>query len=312
MMISVIIPCFNSEEYIRRAITSVLNQSYTDYEIILVDNNSTDNTYKILQDYKNEFPETIHVFRELKKGAPAARNKGLMEAEGEWIQFLDSDDELLPSKIENQAAVALTTKADLIAGGCYMYKTVKGKTNTKTRGLETDDIWKGLLTSKLGITSSNLWRRKAVLSAGGWNETKTSSQEYDLIFRMLKQNALVDYCLLPETIMHVRENSIHKSDDKNRFVQILDNNVNLRLQIKEYLQLKGMLTKQLEYVVNTYIYTYLVKTSGLHPLSIKTGIVPKYVKKMLRKSILNLPLGFVLRFHLKRVTNKVKKRLPLK
>ena len=92
-MISVIIPCFNSEEYITRAIESILKQSYTNYEIILVNNNSTDNTYNILQEYAKKKAGLVNVFNEYKKGAPAARNKGLSEAKGEWIQFLDADDE---------------------------------------------------------------------------------------------------------------------------------------------------------------------------------------------------------------------------
>lgn len=308
-MISVIIPCFNSVEFINRALTSVLNQTYSDYEIILVDNNSTDNTYDILCEYSNRYPKIVKVFKEPKKGAPAARNKGLAQAKGDWIQFLDSDDELLPSKLESQAAVAESSQADVIVGECLMYTTFKGTTTKKTRGIENGDVWKALLTSKLGITSSNLWRREAVVSAGGWNETRSSSQEYDLMFRMLKKNAKIAFLLTPETIVHVRENSIHKSGDNNRFVEILDNNIKLRLQIKEYLESKGLLTKELEYIADTYIYSYLVNTTGLNPLSVQTGIVPKFIRKTLSQKQVNVPLGFIIKFHFNRLKNKVKKKI---
>lgn len=308
-MISVIIPCFNSEEYITRAIESVLNQTYKDYEIILVDNNSTDDTYNILQDYKKKYSGLINVFQEHKKGAPAARNKGLQEAKGEWLQFLDSDDELLPDKLKNQIEIAQNSKADIIVGECYMYKNVYGKTEIKIRDVKTDNVWKALLTSKLGSTTSNLWRKKAILSAGGWNEIKSSSQEYELMFRMFKQNDNIDFSPILQTIAYVRENSLHKSSDKNRFIQILDNNVNLRLQIKEYLKSKGTLTKQLEYITDTYIYSYLVNTTGIHPMSIKKGMVPAHVKKKLKESHLNLPVSFILKYHLKRIINKVKKKI---
>lgn len=308
-MISIIIPCFNSEEYITRAINSILKQTYTDCEIILVDNNSTDNTGKILQDCKEKYPGLINVFHEYKKGAPAARNKGLQEAKGQWLQFLDSDDELLPDKLEKQIEVAENSKADIIAGGCYMYKTNGDKTEIKTRDIDTENVWKSLLTSKLGSTSSNLWRRKAILSVGGWNESKSSSQEYELMFRMLKQNENIDYCLMPQTIVHVRQNSLHKSNDKGRFIQILDNNVNLRLQIKEYLKSKGKLSKQLENITDTYIYSYLVNTTGIHPMSIKQGIVPTHVKRKLKESHLNLPVSFILKYHLARIMRKVKNKI---
>ncbi len=308
-MISVIIPCYNSKEYIARAIESVLSQTYKDYEIILVDNNSTDNTYNILLEYKTKYSNLVNIFKEYKKGAPAARNKGLQEAKGDWLQFLDSDDELLPGKLSSQMAIAANSKADIIVGECYMYKTANNKTEVKIRGIETSNVWKALLTSKLGSTTCNLWRKKSLLSAGGWNETKSSSQEYELMFRILRQNDNIDYCPTPETIIHVRENSIHKSGDENRFVEILNNNVNLRLQIKEYLKAKSLLTKQLAYIADTYIYSYLFKTTGVHPLSIRQGVVPAYVKKKLKESQLNLPVSFLLKFHTTGIINKIKYKI---
>lgn len=308
-MISVIVPSFNSEEYIARAINSVLNQTYKDYEIILVNNNSTDNTYQIMQEYMKKYPDLINVFDEPKKGAPAARNKGLNEAKGEWIQFLDADDELLPGKLENQILVAKTSEADIIAGSCFMYTTTYGETKKKIRPIETDNVWKGLLTSKLGITSANLWRKQALQAVGGWNEIKSSSQEYNLIFKILKKNNNISFCIEPLTIIYVRENSLHKGGDETRTAEILDNNVKLRLEIKEYLRTKGMLTKQLNYTADTYIYSYLVNTTGVFPLSLKVGIVSEYVKKTLKESNLDLPLNFILTFHLKRLIGKIKKRL---
>lgn len=308
-MISVIIPCFNSEEYLARALESVLNQTYTSYEIILVNNNSTDNTYNIMEGYMKRYPDIINVFNEYKKGAPAARNKGLYKARYEWIQFLDADDELLPDKLQNQVLVAKTSEADIIASNCYMYKTVNGETKKKFRPIETEDIWKGLMTSKLGITSANLWRKQALLAVGGWNEIKSSSQEYNLLFKILKNNSKISFCPDPLTIIHVRKDSLHKGGDEKRLTEILDNNVKLRLEIKEYLRSKGMLTEQLSYIADTYIYSYLVNTTGIYPLSLKRGIVPSYVKKTLKESKLNLPLGFILAFHFKRFRGKIRKRL---
>ena len=307
-MISVIIPCFNSEEYVARAIDSVLKQTYKQYEIILVNNNSSDNTVDILNNYSQK-NQNIKVLNEYKKGASAARNKGLSNAEGEWIQFLDADDELLADKLEKQIEIANRSDADMIAGNCYLYKTVKGKTDIKTREIETANVWKGLITSKLGITSANLWRKKAVLSIKGWNEIKSSSQEYDLIFRLLKNNDKVEFCLLPLTIVHVRENSVHKSTDDNRFIQILTNNVTLRLDIKEYLQSQGKLTKDLAYIIDTYIYSYLVNTTGISPYSPQTGAVAQYVKKTVKESNLQLPAVYILTFHLNRIIKKIKNRL---
>lgn len=308
-MISVIIPCFNSEELISRAINSVFQQTFKDYEIILIDNNSTDNTYNTLLNYMEKYSGVITVLREYKKGANAARNKGLYEAKGEWLQFLDSDDELLPDKLEKQVALAKNSKADIVAGSHYVYKTIKDKTVVKIVDIETDGVWEALLNSTLGSTSSYLWRRKAVLAVEGWDETITSSQEYDLVFRMLKNNDEMCYCTTPLAIIHFRENSVSKTRDNNRLVEIMDNNVNLRLRVREYLHSADLITKQLGFITDTYIYRYLVNTTGWHPLSFKKGIVPDYVKKKLRQSNLNLPISFIIKLHFTRLRNNVRSKI---
>ncbi|MBL7897068.1 MAG: glycosyltransferase family 2 protein, partial [Crocinitomicaceae bacterium] len=100
-LVSIIIPCYNSEKYIRETVLSVINQTYENIEILCVDNGSTDGTLKILNTLKSDFPQ-IQLLIQPKKGAPAARNLGLAQSKGEVIQFLDSDDLLIPNKIEKQ------------------------------------------------------------------------------------------------------------------------------------------------------------------------------------------------------------------
>ena len=101
MLVSVVIPCFNVEHFITECIESVVSQTHQELEIICVDNNSTDNTWETFLELKNKYPN-IFLVQEMKKGANAARNKGLDIAKGEWIQFLDADDLYLPTKLEEQ------------------------------------------------------------------------------------------------------------------------------------------------------------------------------------------------------------------
>jgi len=93
-MISVIIPAYNSSSFIKRAIDSVLNQIYTDLELIIVDDCSTDNTYDVCKAYTD--PRIRVIKNEINQGAGISRQVGLKEAKGEWITFLDSDDFLMP------------------------------------------------------------------------------------------------------------------------------------------------------------------------------------------------------------------------
>src|SRR4028119_1061372 len=99
--VSVIIPVYNCDRYIQEAIESVLNQTYSDYEIIVVDDGSTDNTRSVLEPYFHR----IHYIYQENQGASAARNRGLQEARGKFVAFLDADDFfLLPSKLAEQVA----------------------------------------------------------------------------------------------------------------------------------------------------------------------------------------------------------------
>ncbi|RMH61509.1 MAG: glycosyltransferase [Calditrichaeota bacterium] len=100
MDISVVIPVFNREHYIERAILSVLNQSRAPQEIIVVDDGSTDNTPRILQKYNDR----LRIITQENKGVSAARNKGIEAASGTWISLLDSDDEWLPDKLKHAGA----------------------------------------------------------------------------------------------------------------------------------------------------------------------------------------------------------------
>ena len=98
MKISVIIPTFNRYKMIGRAINSILEQTYKPYEIIIVDDGSTDETKHLIHD---EYP-TIKYFCQSRSGVSKARNRGIVESKGDWIAFLDSDDEWLPNKLEKQ------------------------------------------------------------------------------------------------------------------------------------------------------------------------------------------------------------------
>jgi len=99
MNISVIIPTFNRKETLKRAIQSVVMQSYTPYEIIVIDDGSDDGTKEWLKD---NYPNVKYIYQ-MNSGVSSARNKGIKFARGDWIALLDSDDEWLPSKLKDQA-----------------------------------------------------------------------------------------------------------------------------------------------------------------------------------------------------------------
>ena len=111
--ISVIIPCFRAGELLAQAIESVLAQTETDWELILVDNNASEDTKSVISHFVGLYPEKISCVHEPNQGLPSARNRGLKEARGEFIAFLDDDDQMYPGRLSLQAE-ALSRQPDAV------------------------------------------------------------------------------------------------------------------------------------------------------------------------------------------------------
>lgn len=255
MLISVIIPCYNSEKSIHRTVQSVFNQEYEKWELILIDNNSTDNTFSILNQLKLERPESIIVSQEAIPGAPAARNRGTDLAKGEWIQFLDADDELMPGKIAHQVSLIKEHQSppSLVAATFIQRHKRFGLHSDSLHGVHKHDIWCGLISSQLGITSANLWNKMHLQKAGGWDINQTSSQEYHLIFNLLKNGGDVLFDCEALTIIHKSFSGISKSEDTVKLTKIIDNRISLRQEIKAFLQAENILSPTRKSAIDDYI-----------------------------------------------------------
>jgi glycosyltransferase involved in cell wall biosynthesis len=302
MKVSVIIPCYNCALFIDKAVGSVLSQSYDNWELLLVDNNSTDDTLHILKNYGAQYPDRIKVLSELRPGAPAARNTGLRQATGEWIQFLDADDELLPGKLAHQVDLLNTEgRIDIIAAAVIFRSVYNGKVINSVRNVSlTKDSWVGLLASQLGITSGNLFNRESVLKVGGWDEDKTSSQEYHLMFKMMRGGSTVLFDEEILTIIDKDTSTISRNANPGKIVSIANNRIQLRLEIKKYLMQNSLFTMERENAFKTYIHGELLKCydvdrAYVKNISSQTGIeivkeekslgerIKSFMKKLRRK-----------------------------
>ena len=294
-MVSVVIPCYNCESFVSRAIESVLRQNYKDWELILVNNNSKDNTQKVLDDYQKKYPDKIRTFLEMKKGGGAARNKGLAEAKGEWIEFLDADDELLPDKLERQLELLKQNNAHIVSSSFFLVKNIKGKEQKTVINPFSSNIWKGLISSKLGITSANLWSKEKLQIVNGWDENLSSSQEYDLLFRLLKADSKICFDTTPSAFIYSMDDSVSKSTDLARVERILTNLVNLRLSIKDYLVQKGIYDEELSQFLDVFLYNHLITRKIL---------APEYVSEKIKSLHLNAPWKLRLKQNIKYIIKK--------
>lgn len=240
MKISVVIPCYQCAAFVRTAAESVLHQSHSDLELICVDDGSTDDTAEVLESLRPiiESKMAFHLVRQDNSGANVARNTGLGIASGDYVQFLDADDSLLPDKIASQVVLALKNANPAIIVGGYTRVNQHG-TELLTRSYREGDaerLWELLLRTNLGITSSNLFRTTALREVGGWDPAMKSSQEYDLMFRIIQkgENVVFDPSILTR-ILDRESGSISRSNQEanaRRYVM-------LRIRMREFLARKG-------------------------------------------------------------------------
>lgn len=134
MLLSIIIPCYNTEKYLQKCIDSILHQTISDYEIILVDDGSTDKT-GMLCDELAENHACIKVLHAPNGGPATAKNRGYDIASGKYISFIDSDDELLPTMYEEMTTAGLKDDSDIV---CCGYTTIDGDTGVATTPAHSD------------------------------------------------------------------------------------------------------------------------------------------------------------------------------
>jgi len=250
--ISVVIPCYNVADCVEASLNSVLGQTYQNVEIVCVDDGSQDDTLEMLEYFRDACPGRVRVLTGENRGAPAARNRGLAESDGPIIQFLDADDALAPDKLEHQIGLlnAAAEEPDLIAGA-FVRKLLTGE--KRMLRPEASDPWTALLRARLGVTSSNLWKRESVLAAGAWKEDMRSSQEYELMFRMLGNGARVLFDHEPLTLVNERPESIsytNRGDNWLRYIQ-------LRRDIEELLRTNKMMTTERETALQEMLFRAL-------------------------------------------------------
>ena len=115
---SIIVPVYNAEKYLSECIDSILSQSFTDFELLLIDDGSKDKSGIICDEYA-ERDNRVHVFHRENAGASAARNLGLDKAKGQWITFVDSDDWIVPDYLECMLDKAVKFNVDAVFCNCY-------------------------------------------------------------------------------------------------------------------------------------------------------------------------------------------------
>ena len=200
--ICVVIPAFNSEKTIRRALASVASQTLRPQQVIVVDDASTDNTATLAEGFAGTNVEVVRLPYRI--GASGARNVGIRHATADLVAFLDSDDEWLPAKLERQVEVLLakpqysfvSCRTDLISPGGDNLGDTFGE-HTVTVG---EHAWKALLENNYVTTPSFMVWRRYLEELGGFNSALKIAEDQDMWIRLAERGWLgyVPECLVYE------------------------------------------------------------------------------------------------------------------
>jgi len=181
--VSVIIPTYNRARSVSSAIQSVLDQTFEDFEIIVVDDGSTDNTKEVIKSFKDK---KIHYLRHIKnKGSQAARNTGIKHSKGKFIAFLDDDDMWLPQKLERQLTI-IEDKPDIGVIYTGFVFISDGKVYYVYTPSLRGNIYYDVLKKTVAATSTVLLRRECFNKVGFFDEHLPRYEDWDLWIRLAK------------------------------------------------------------------------------------------------------------------------------
>jgi len=276
--VSIIIAFYNNEDSLSACIQSAIDQEIQAVEIILIDNNSTDNSLKIAEDFKKAH-NNIQLFSCKEQGSAFARNLGLSKAKNDYIQFLDADDLLLNGKIRaqldahNTMADILVSPYEEIADGrriSYTYDT---------------DVWAALIQGKLGITSANLFKRSALNDIGGWAVDIPNHQDYELMFRLLQNEARVAFINSSLTIKQSRSEDSISAKTEHLYPKT---GIELRESMKQFMLSKKLLSPKHETLFLRYFYDKITWLNRFEPTE-ANKLYKKYFSNAKNRSV--IPMG---------------------
>ncbi len=206
-LISVIVPSFNCAKYLGRAIDSILGQSMPDFEVIVVDDGSSDGTFAVVAQYQKH--ASVRYLHQSNKGPSAARNHGLKASQARYVMFVDADDALPPGALATIESAITQTGASWCVTDVLR---VSDETPTIVRSLvPVRDLFYGILADDF-IRRGVFFRREDLVAIGGYDETLTIREDWDLNIRMIEGGKRFLYIPSPLYIYSWRAHSLTTCD----------------------------------------------------------------------------------------------------
>ncbi|MCB9988480.1 MAG: glycosyltransferase [Rhodospirillales bacterium] len=224
-LVSIVMPAYNAAQTIEQSVASVRAQDYEDWQLVIVDDGSTDDTVETVKKLADQ-DHRIHYIHQSNRGVSRARNTGIEQAEGEWIVFLDSDDTIHPRYLTKMLGTARRENADIVVCG-YARTTDDGHiVFAEKHGIQSKDGCAELAARAYFPIHAALVKRSHILKAGGFDPALTTCEDWDLWLKIAGSG--VTFAAVDKTLAYYRNTP--RSLSKNAGQMFDDANEILRRQ----------------------------------------------------------------------------------
>lgn len=212
--ITVLMPVYNGEKYLKTAIESILSQTYSEFEFLIINDASTDNSRNIILSYQDERINLVD--NEQNLGITKTLNRGLQLAKGKYIARMDCDDISLPNRLEKQLEYITKENVSFVGSYCKLFSDTKELKNMLTAPVYHNAILFHLCFRCCLVHSSMLFSKQAVIDLGGYDESKNYVEDYDLWCKAILNYKFV---VIPKILHAYRENDSSISS-RNKDIQL--------------------------------------------------------------------------------------------
>lgn len=262
MFLSFIIPVYNCERLIGRCIESIECQDFNDFEVILINDGSKDNSFLVCQDLSKRY-DNIKVLTQENKGASSARNAGLKVAQGEYVWFVDADDYISDGIVKTLYSQSLTNNCDAYAMN-YKYITIGKETDILLYSEDADVKSVDYLHNSPCMFAATKVYKKVALKGLQFQEGLTNIE--DFLFNILFLSSIESIHTLP-VVGYVYDNTNQQSTSRNRdkkhLEKLSNNSIEVHRIINEFLQtypqnkMRDVIVNLLNYSITGHIYSLL-------------------------------------------------------
>lgn len=200
--ISVVTPAYNAEKYIAETIESILNQTFEDYEFIIIDDCSTDKTAEIIKEYSDKDPRITYNRNQKNLGIAGNRNRGISLAKGEYVVWQDADDISLPTRLEEQVKFMEANPKVGICGSYLQFFDDKGDHSIRKYAADDKSLRSTIFRFSPVAQPSAMLRRKALEEAGEYDLRWPPAEDLDMSFRI---GSKYQFANIPKVLVRYRE-----------------------------------------------------------------------------------------------------------